>query len=231
MAGNNDWLPSNWEEFTVWHENWADKLPTVAGKYNVSGAYLGQLSKDDGWLQYWVSAKMAVRQQEKQLTEYMDDIAKMPVGSPAPLEPTLALPPNSPGGIPVGLRARIREAANLIKDQKSVYTVADGELLGIVGVETEEPVNPVPSFEIKTLQNFNLRAEYQKKGYTAIRFEYRHKGGAWQFGGIFTSSPGDFSVAPQTAGEAEQVEVRAIYLEKNQPIGDYSDIKVVLIAP
>ena len=46
-----------------------------------------------------------------------------------------------------------------------------------------------------------------------------------------TSSPGSFRVAPLVATRAEQIEVRCIYLRKNNLVGNYSDIKTAFIAP
>jgi hypothetical protein len=44
-------------------------------------------------------------------------------------------------------------------------------------------------------------------------------------------SPGVFNVVPATGGEAEQLKVRAGFLIKNQPFGNYSLTYNVTIQP
>lgn len=230
MATNEDWLPIKPEEFAEWLENFNTKLPAFAAKYNISAAELGQLVRDLAWTQYWVQAKLQTEMQKKQINDYFDTITKEP-NEPQPAEPTLSLPPSTPDPVPPGMRKRVRDIAAKIKGQKAIYNQADGEVLGIVGAAASRPENPRPTFELATLTNFSLQADYKKAGFKSIRFEYQHKGGAWQLAMIFTNSPGVFQVTPTVAGTAEQIFVRAIYLENNQPVGEYSDIKTALIAP
>jgi hypothetical protein len=232
MANNTeDWLPVKPELFAEWLENFNAKLPgTLATKYGITAGELAQLQKDNDWTQYWVQAKLQTEMQKKQINDYFDTITKEP-DEPQPAEPTLNLPEGTPAPVPPGVRRRVRDIAAKIKGQKAIYNQADGELLGIVGTTATRPDSPKPTFDLTTLANFSLQADYKKAGFKSIRFEYQHKGGAWQLGMIFTSSPGVFQVPPQVAGVAEQIFVRAIYLENNQPVGEYSDIKTALIAP
>lgn len=222
-----DWLPIRHEELAEWIENFNAKLPgTLAGKYGITLVELMQLTKDNDWMQ----AKLQTEMQKMQINDYFDTIIKEP-NEPQPAEPTLSLPPDAPVPVAPGLRKRIRDIASKIKGQKAIYNQADGELLGIVGATATRLDNPQPIFEVTTLSNFSLQVDFKKAGFNAIRFEYQHKGGAWLLAMIFTISPGVFQVAPTVAGTAEQIFVRAIYLENNQPIGEYSDIKPALIAP
>ncbi|MEO6654493.1 MAG: hypothetical protein ABIO36_00270 [Pyrinomonadaceae bacterium] len=40
-----------------------------------------------------------------------------------------------------------------------------------------------------------------------------------------------FTIAPQTPGVAEQIELRAFYLEGSEPVGQVSDTKTATMAP
>jgi hypothetical protein len=231
MSRGEDWLPEKPEEFAEWLVNFNKQLPgALATKYNIGAGELAQLSKDNDWTQYWVQAKLQTEMQKKQINDYFDTITKEP-NEPQPAEPALSLPPDTPLPVPPGMRRRIRDLAAKIKGQKAIYNNADGELLGIVGSSQTRPANPKPEFDLSTKTNFNLEAVYKMLGFKSIRFEYQYKGGAWQLGMIFTNSPGVFQVPPTVAGQAEQIFVRAIYLENNEPVGEYSDIKPALIAP
>ena len=42
---------------------------------------------------------------------------------------------------------------------------------------------------------------------------------------------GVFNIVPTNAGEAEQIEIRAVFIEKNQNFGIFSPIYTVVIQP
>jgi hypothetical protein len=224
MARNEDWLSEKPEEFAEWLDNYSARLPgTLATKYGITADELTQLARDNAWTQYWVQAKLQTEMQKTQVNDYYKTITSEP-DEPQPAEPSLSLPPDAPPPVPPGMRKRIRDLAAKIKGQKSIYNSADGELLGIVGSTQTRPANPKPVFNLTTKSNFNLEAIYKMLGFKSIRFEYQFKGGAWQLAMIFTNSPGVFQITPQVAGVAEEVFIRSIYLENNQPVGEYSDI-------
>jgi hypothetical protein len=54
---------------------------------------------------------------------------------------------------------------------------------------------------------------------------------AQQVAAIFTSSPGVFNVIATSPDDAEQIEIRGIFLQKNQPFGVYSPIYNTVIQP
>ncbi len=192
------------------------------------------MQTDADWVRYWVQAKNDAENQAGQLTGYMTTIVKKPIGSAQPSEPTWELPRNPPPAVAPGIRKRIRNIVAAIKGQKAIYDPADGELLGIVGAKKDAPdaATLKPLFDIRTLPAFNLETEFQKKRMDALRVEIKYANSdTWTTAATLTNSPGIFPVAPTTPGRAEQIEVRAIYLRKNQPVGNYSDIVTAFVAP
>lgn len=230
---SRDFIPSNWDAFAVWSANFETQLPNLATKYGVSAAVLLQVEKDNTWVQYWVDAKTAAKQQEKQLNDFIAGVANGNLNDPVLSNPMWALPANLPDDVPPGIKKRFREIAAGIKAQKSIYSRADGELLGIVTAEEAGLVEADYTVEIKfrSLFNYNLEADFRKFGLDAIRVEYRHKGGNWMLAAILTKSPGLFNVVPQTAGDAEQIELRAVGIKDNVPYGNYSPIFTEVIKP
>ena len=109
-------------------------------------------------MKYWVPTKFSAKAQEKQLTDYTDGIANGNLGAPQPNEPTWALPADPPVAVPPGIKKRFREIAGEIKAQKSIYTHADGELLGIIPPDEAglSPDNNRAGFEIEI--NHELRS-------------------------------------------------------------------------
>lgn len=227
-----DFLPQNWEEFNAWMQNWNRHLPSIAGKYNLSAEVVTQTAADAAWVKYWAQVRYSVKAQRKQLNDFLDAVAKSEINSAAPAEPTFALPPAKPAPVPNGIRRRIRKIARQIKGSRN-YSEADGELLDIIIKEmARTPLNELtPEFKIRTRDGYELEISFKKQGMDALRVELRHKGGAWTLAAIFTSSPGTFTVTPTTDGDAEQIEIRAVFLKKNNAVGNYSGIKTALIAP
>lgn len=176
---------------------------------------------------------MTAKAQEKQLNDYADEIANGALNAPAPKEPTWALPANPPPAVAPGIKRRYRETAAGIKAQKSIYTQADGELLGIVAPDEGglAPEDTAPELKLFSMPNFALEVEFRKFGLDGLRVEYRYKNGTWKLAATLMSSPGVFNIEPTTPGNAEQIEIRAIFLEKNQPYGSFSPIYTAVIQP
>ena len=228
-----DFIPTNWAAFAEWSQNFNKQLPGLAAKYGISAAKLAQTDADNNWVQYWTQARVAAKAQEKQLSDYTGEIANGALNAPAPSEPTWAMPAGAPPEVPPGVKKRDREIAAGIKAQKSIYTQADGELLGIVTPEESglDPINTAPELKLRSMPNFALEADFRKYGMDMIHIESRYKNGNWQLVATLTSSPGVFNVIPSTPGNAEQIEIRAIFYEKNQPFGNYSPIYTAVIQP
>jgi hypothetical protein len=233
--GNKDWYPGKKEELPEWYQNFIAQLLLLQAKYGITNDQRVVIQADNDWIQYWVAAMHEIDEQVDALVGedgYFNVILKKPVGTPAPSPVVIALPGGIPAEVPPGARARARDIANFIKGNP-VYIVTDGELLGIVttGGEARDPAGLTADFSVKTLAAFAIEVTFKKQGMDAMRFEMRHKGGEWTFVTVLTSSPGSFTITPATPGTAEQIELRSILMEKNVPVGNYSDIKPALIAP
>lgn len=226
-----DFLPNSWSAFADWMANFNGGMTTLAAKYGLTGE-LTQLDKDNDWVQYWIPAKQIARHQENQLNDFIDAIVSGEQGAPQPTDPAWGLPAGPPPNIAPGLKKRLRSLVRQIK-ANPLYTKADGELLGIVSPEEADisPETTTPEINLRSLANFAVEVEFRKYGFDALRVEYRHKGGNWILAAILTSSPGIFNIVPTTAGEAEQIEVRAVFLLKNQPFGNFSPTYNAVIQP
>lgn len=228
-----DYIPQNWAALAVWLANFSFQLQGLANKYNVPEPKVTQISLDNAWVQYWVEARNTAKQQEKQLSDYFTEIVRGDLGAPQPTQPIWELPSNPPPFVSPGINKRIREIAAGIKAQKSIYTQADGELLGIVTPEEGGRIaeDYTPELRLRSMSNFAVEVDFRKYGLDALRVEFRRKNGQWQQAAIFTNSLGIFNVVPNVAGDAEQIEVRAVFIVKNQIFGNYSPSYTIVIQP
>jgi hypothetical protein len=227
-----DYIPQNLTAFAAWILNFHAQLPPLAAKYGVSAAAVQSLKDDSDWAQYWAQSRIAAQQQEKQMTDYIAEIAEGSLNQPTPTTPQWSLPADPPAVSP-GIKTRCREITNFIKNQKSVYTRADGELLGIVSTEeTGKPESEYqPRLKLQTLTGYRLQADFRKSGTDAVRFEIKRAAGEWTRIADVPKSPADFLVPTTTPGVPEQIEVRAIFLKNYQPFCSYSPIYTATIAP
>lgn len=232
MSDSDYWYPRNMDAKAAWHANWNAQLPTLAAKYNIIPARLAQVTADNDWVQYWVAARHTADALSQQLTKYFSTIAIGSENAEPPEQVKFELLPDPPLQVAPGIKARVQELVTHIKGHMA-YSEADGELLGIVSDESVEQAVELltAAFSLRMLPGFELEATFNKQGMGGMRFETRRKSGNWQLATILISSPGAFAVEPTTPATAEQIEVRAILLQKNQPVGNYSDIKTALIAP
>lgn len=232
MAEDRDWYPSGLQERADFHANLTNQADAFAAKYGWSAATLASIAADSTWINYWAPARLEFEQISKQITGYIATIKgnDSSLDPPAPIDLKLSseAPPEVPPGIEFRTRALRRETVN-----SSKYAVADGLLLGFQRPEAPggDLTELAPELTLRTLADFSVEATFSKKGTDAVRFEFRRKGGDWQPLGDKASSPATLEIPPQTAGQAEQVEIRAIFLKKYEPVGNYSAIYAIVIAP
>lgn len=226
-----DFIPNTWAAYAVWMANFTAQLGGLAAKYNLT-AMMATVKADNDWIQHWIPAKAIAKQEEKQLTDFVALISNGKEGDAQPSVPIWELPAGAPPNVSPGIKNRVRAIARQIK-ANGQYTRADGELLGIVTAEEANlsPDSYTPSAAFDSMANFALECEFRKYGLDALRVEFRRKGGEWKHAATLTSSPGGFNIHPTTAGVAEQIELRCVFIVKNQPYGNYSPIYTAVIQP
>jgi hypothetical protein len=162
----------------------------------------------------------------KQLTEWQDLIFTAEgglQGDGAPKAPTFN-PVTLPDGAFVGLFPEFRKLRDDIVNADG-YNAGIGEDLMIVAPEGEElNLNElVAQVKLTTAAGYKVRAEGSLHGMDAMRLDYQPKGaGNWTPVAFLTKLPAEFTIAPQTAGEPETGVIRAVLLEKNEEVGNFS---------
>ena len=81
-----DFIPQNWTAFAAWLDNFSTQLPSVAAKFGLASS-LPTVAADNAWDQYWVQTKFNAKQQEKQLTDFVDIMANGKEGDAQPTVP------------------------------------------------------------------------------------------------------------------------------------------------
>jgi hypothetical protein len=183
-------------------------------------------------MQYWVQARHNADELMQQLTRYFNTITGKDPNADPPAVVSGNVGSGAPAEVPPGIEFYIRETRREVVNSGN-YATADGEAMGFEAatVTPTDPSTMKPDFNAETQADFALKITFRKFGMDGQRFEYRHKGGDWLPAGTLLVSGGSLTIAPQTPGTAEQVELRSFFIQGNDTVGQVSDTKTATIAP
>lgn len=235
MPSTPDWYPASMDALMAWWVVFFDQLKNhgFATKYGIDGTVMTKVETISDWFNYWVPLRHSEDAFSQALTKYFNTIAGTDPNAEPPSPPTFAPGGSPPAEVEPGVEEFVRALARSIKNS-TIYAPADGEAMGIqtpvsAGIAPEDMK---PSIKLTTREAFGVGVTFKRAGMSAIRLEYRHKGGgSWLPAGVLLTSPGAFTVAPQTPGEPEQIEVRAVYMQGNNNVGQWSSIEVAFVGP
>lgn len=112
------------------------------------------------------------------------------------------------------------------------YELAIGEDLGLVGAETGN-LNPdllTPELKVSTSDNYTINLKGSMQGMSGLRVDYKRDGEEFQTVGFFTNLPATFSVTPESKTAPEKGQIRAVYIRKNEVVGNFSPIYPVVVS-
>lgn len=164
-------------------------------------------------------------------TEWFNDLVRSKQeNTPAPVPPTfqqITLPAETM----VGIEQACREFRRLLVSQRN-YNKADGLDLMLEREAADElnlaEVSPVLKYTVLT--NDSIDFDWKKTGFDMLELQYRKEGAAlWQYADKSTEKIINFTPPLTTPGVPEKFEFRAIYLIKNQRVGQWSQIYVITV--
>ena len=231
MLEDKDWYPGRLEDRVAWHARLDERARDFAAKYGWDADLLAAIRADRLWIEHWHNEQVEHEATGRQLTKYIHVIGGNKTDADVPQKPKFNNSDDAPPEVPPGIEARTR-ALRRETVGRTYYSEADGLALGFEKLPADEPDRSqlAPELKIKTLDNYRLEVAFSKQGMGAVRFEVR-RAGSWMPLGDKASSPAVLTVTPTTAGEAEKIELRAVFLKDYEPVGVYSPIYTALIAP
>lgn len=228
---NSDWLANDRAGRLVQAKNIAAKAPNYTTELNLTPAWISRMQLNAEVYETVFDSLAQIRATVKEMGDWAEEMYESKENEdPAPRVPsyqTITLP----AGALRGLDKTLRDFAEYAKDQ-SGYTEAIGLDLMIYKhpVEKPAPETLVPSFDLKFSGNFALTADFKKQGQDALQFEYQSAGeSTWQKF-VALRSPFTFQITPKTAGTPEKGYVRAIFMDGNETVGQYSPLYPVTLS-
>lgn len=229
-------IPRTDNELMVWLNNFAASFAARADALGFTEAEVAQVRADAAMLSYLVGdlvptykAALSTR------TTYKALIMNGPLGEtggPPPAAPAVNAPPAT---VAPGIVPRLRRLVQRIQVAPA-YTEAVGSELGITGAEASGPSAPAstakPKVTATALAGGRVRVEFNKAGFDGVQVESRRAGEtAWQALGTDNFSPYTDERPSLEPGKPEVREYRLRFVERDEPVGDWSDIVPVTTTP
>jgi hypothetical protein len=229
-------IPRTENELMVWLNNFSTSFATHAAALGFTEAEVTQVRADAAMLSYLVgdlvpTYKAALNTRSTYKTLIMYGPTGETGGDPPPA-PSVAAPPAT---VAPGILPRLRRLVQRIQVAPA-YTGAIGSDLGITGADAGGPSAPAaearPKVRATALAGGGVRIEFNKARFDGVLVESRRAGETgWQSLGIDNFSPYTDERPPLEAGKPEVREYRLRFVERDEPVGDWSDIVSVTTTP
>ena len=138
------------------------------------------------------------------------------------------------GDLPAATRGVVTQFFSL-RDQivaNNGYTLAMGEDLGIVGAEITPlaPNQMTPSLKPTVSMGNTVNIAGSMQGMDALRVEYQPAGGKFTTVAFLTKTPGGFQITPTNPNQPETGVIRAIFIKKNEELGNFSPSYPIMVS-
>ena len=233
MIPSFKWFPSRLQERAAWFQNFVTNLTPISGLLGITPAEMTSLTQDNQDFQSIAATTLSVETFAAAVRQFRISVTEGNVGDPQPVFPSesFAAPVND---VPAGIFQRLIELVDRIRTAPG-YTDEMGAALGIIP-QPSGPLNPEDvKPAIKASDSFSMykfTVNVTRMGMPQFKVQLQRDGSTtWQDVAFGTSNPIEVTVTPTTPGQPERVLVRAVLLQKNEPIGQPSDPTFVTVNP
>lgn len=232
MDGGTDWYPGRRDRQRVMYGNFRAKI----GNYDTIIAGLTHEMIDrlklicDTYIAIYDGLEMndaTIRDAHEWQKDMERGNESEPV-QPPPVFQTITLP----SGAFKGFVKEFREMVGLLKKMPG-YTQAIGADLMIVPVkgEPQSPETMQPNLKYTIAPDYTVRVAGKMQGMKVVKFYYRLKGEAdYKYVGFLTNLPGEIQIAPATPGKPEVGDIRAVFVENNTEVGQFSQSQEITLS-
>jgi hypothetical protein len=226
-------FPTKQAEINALLQIWLIKLPNWATLYGLSNETVKQHQDDAIMYKHLIDVLLQLESDKHELQAYRNNIFSGNAKGTAADYPTVGISP-LPAlavGVKPGIIERNREFYNFLKGHPNKTT----ESLADLGIITATPPKIAiadlrPSLKVTAKINDRVEVSFSKQSQPAIRLQMRRSTADWISLGDPTNSPFTDNTA-STGNNPEKREYRGVYLLKNEIIGQYSDIVVIVTTP
>lgn len=233
MIPNSRWFPTNMAERVLWFENFAKQFEILAAGLGFSPAEVTSVNNDNDVIQFLGDATVEMKSIDDGMRQYRIGITEGNIGDPTPGFPAMPVM-TLPVVVTTGIFERLIELVDRIRVAPT-YTSEIGAMLGIISAQPTPPdpntVKPVIKVSA-SFANYKFDANVTRMKMDSFKVQIRRmESETWTDSGFGTSSPLEVTIQPTTPGQPERLQVRAILIKKNEPVGQPSDPVYVTVNP
>lgn len=215
------YMPVKEIEKLIWLQNFANKIGGYAAKYGIAAATVTDIQNGYAWLAYWMNYRNQYKEFLKKLSAYKDEIiAGNNIASTPPVPPTLPVAPTS---VASGIFTRVTSLVNMMK-ANLVYTVADGNDLGIEGAEIAAKGGDIqPQISVRLVNGGHPEIVWTKGSFDGIDIYVNRDNAGWTFLATDTYPNYIDTAALPASGQTALWQYKAIYRSDDDQEGQYSN--------
>ncbi|MEO5916118.1 MAG: hypothetical protein ABIS50_17915 [Luteolibacter sp.] len=223
-------VPNNETDLVPWLTNFGPKLSNYAATLTLDPAEVTATQADIGYIVYLINVRVPSERQTLAATvEYKNFMKDGDAAAPLPATlPGTVAPPAYPAAVVPGALVRLRKLVQNIKSRPG-YTETIGQDLNII--VSGESAGPVaPTLTLVSAVAGAVTFDWNKSGWTGVKIQCRTNGGAWVDLGMDLYSPFVDTRPLAVAGQPENREYRACYLDGDTVMSTYSQVVQVTVA-
>jgi hypothetical protein len=226
-------VPRSNTEVAAWGLHLASKMDIHAPALAITAAEVAALKADAAMIDWSIKTSASMRASSQQFTAFKEAILEGKVGGApeaAPIAPAITPPPPA---VPSGAIARTRALIQRIKKSPG-YTEAMGRDLGIIAPDAKEIASDSskPTYRATSLPGGEVRLDWVKGPHSGVTIQSMRAGDAdWIDLGRDNYSPYVDGRPPVTAGTSETRQYRMRYLDKDEAVGEWSDVVSAVTLP
>jgi len=229
MTKKKDWLKRPLAELNVMFTNVNGKIDGYQIAYNLNDDWVDRIKLICQTFNTAYTNVVQNRATENEMNKWFDALLNgEPKGSPATAAPTFK-PITLPAGAFIGLLDEFREMIRFFK-ANAAYNLADGENLMIVPPDegSRNIAEAAPELKVSIDVNGDVSIEYLKEEFSGLELQWRKTGQQmWQFADKSTEKVITFT--PSGITSPEKIEVRGVYLWKNNRVGNWSPVYTLTV--
>ena len=231
MIPSRAWFPASLQERAAWFVNFKANIQGVGLTLGMTVGEITSVGQDSDIMDFLATTSVAVDAYIDGIRNYRKIISEGNIGDPTPAFPadvSFALP--TP--VDTGLFERLDNLVKRIRVAPA-YTEEIGALLGII--TSGGPLGPIDEFPPTIKASVDpgniIEVKFTKGQSDGIYIETNVDNAGWSFTEKAVKSPAVFDVPANQANTPRGVQIRARFLEGNNPVGDWSDIVTVQTIP
>jgi hypothetical protein len=221
------YLPSDDAGRLAWLNNFAAKLSSYSAALGLSAGDVTSVTNDAAFFAYALNAQQQVAAYAQQWTTYKNSArdGSAPALGLAPVAPNLGVAPTA---VAPGIINRVKAIVARIKVAPG-YTDAIGQALGVIGADQTVDVTTLKPVITATLDAGQVDIGWTKQGMDGIEIQV-DRGTGFAFLAIDTIPNYTDTQPMPAAGQSALWKYKAIYIQADQRVGQWSDVVSIPVA-